>query len=115
VGQQLVDVYRRACSLPNISYVPCAAVLLSQQDSSGAVVKLLGPCTTCCRHLMAETHPHPTLTCPSPPHQHHLRAHPHPQDSVVEPLLPHFLQFYEADEKLTPPIKLEACARIQVG
>lgn len=38
-----------------------------------------------------------------------------PQDSVVEPLLPHFLQFYEADENLSPPLKLEACARIQVG
>lgn len=36
------------------------------------------------------------------------------QDSVAEPLLPHFLQFYEADENLSPPLKLEACARIQV-
>ena len=35
------------------------------------------------------------------------------QDSVVEPLLPHFLQFYEADEQLTPPLKLEACVRVQ--
>lgn len=35
------------------------------------------------------------------------------QDSVVEPLLPHFLQFYEQDEQLTPPLKLELCARVQ--
>ena len=36
------------------------------------------------------------------------------QDSVVEPLLPHFLQFYEQDEQVSPPLKLEACARLQV-
>lgn len=33
----------------------------------------------------------------------------------MEPLLPHFLQFYEDDEQLTPPLKLEAVARAQVG
>lgn len=33
----------------------------------------------------------------------------------MEPLLPHFLQFYEQDEQMSPPVKLEACARIQVG
>lgn len=33
---------------------------------------------------------------------------------MAGPLLPHFLQFYEADENLSPPLKLEACARIQV-
>ncbi len=32
----------------------------------------------------------------------------------MEPLLPHFLQFYEQDEQVSPPLKLEACARIQV-
>lgn len=32
----------------------------------------------------------------------------------MEPLLPHFCQFYEVDEQLTPPLKLEACARLQV-
>ncbi|KAL4443971.1 hypothetical protein ABPG75_011708 [Micractinium tetrahymenae] len=42
-----------------------------------------------------------------------LAADPSVQDSVVEPLLPHFLQFYEQDENLSPPLKLEACARIQ--
>lgn len=32
----------------------------------------------------------------------------------MEPLLPHFLQFYEQDEQMSPPLKLEACARLQV-
>ena len=33
----------------------------------------------------------------------------------MEPLLPHFLQFYEADENATPPLKFEKCVRLQVG
>ena len=33
----------------------------------------------------------------------------------MEPLLPHFCAFYEMDERLTPPLKLEACAKLQVG
>ena len=32
----------------------------------------------------------------------------------MEPLLPHFLQFYEADENATPPLKFEKCVRLQV-
>lgn len=31
----------------------------------------------------------------------------------MEPLLPHFHAFYEEDEQLSPPLKLEACARAQ--
>lgn len=31
----------------------------------------------------------------------------------MEPLLPHFNHFYEQDEQLTPPLKLELCARLQ--
>ena len=60
--------------------------------------------------VLAQPNQQPSMTwnlvCPS--------FHP-PQDSVVEPLLPHFLQFYEQDEQMSPPLKLEACARIQVG
>ena len=33
----------------------------------------------------------------------------------MEPLLPHFCQYYEMDEQLVPPIKLEACAKLQVA
>ena len=44
-----------------------------------------------------------------------LAADPGVRECLVEPLLPHFLQFYEADEALTPPLKMEACVRLQVG
>ena len=49
-----------------------------------------------------------------PPPASHLPL-PTPQECVVEPLLPHFLHFYEADENATPPLKFEKCARLQVG
>ncbi|GAB4818334.1 hypothetical protein N2152v2_005380 [Parachlorella kessleri] len=42
-----------------------------------------------------------------------LAADPSAQECIVEPLLPHFCQFYETNEQLTPPLKLEACARLQ--
>lgn len=44
-----------------------------------------------------------------------LAADPAAAESLVEPLLPHFAQYYEANEALRPALKLEGCARMQVG
>ena len=42
-----------------------------------------------------------------------LAADPTAQEVVVEPLLPHFCRYYELDEQLSPPLKLEECAKLQ--
>ena len=67
------------------------------------------PATACLPACLPACPTSPAQRCPT------LPSVPTLQECVVEPLLPHFLQFYEADERATPPLKFEKCARLQVG
>lgn len=41
-------------------------------------------------------------------------ADPTAVGALVEIILPHFIKYFEVNENLSPPLKLEACAALQV-